>query len=106
MLVFGVVLLVIAAVLIASGVVLFANGVRERSRPEGGEAAEPPKDPKTELQALPWKEPFSTMGSSVKVFTSSEAGRNDRLKAAGAFSVLVGLILVCLAILALIAALV
>ena len=86
---FGVILLIVGAVLLAFGVVVFGNGRRSRD----------------ESAPLPVKDLFSTMGSSVKVFTSREASHNDRLKAGGAFLVLTGIVVVCLAILAFIAAL-
>lgn len=103
MLVFAVILLVLGVVLLGLGVVLFANGVRARAQPQGVEPGAP-DDTKKELGQLPWKELFSRMKTSVKVFTNTEAGHDDRLKAAGALCVLTGIVVVCLAVLAFIAA--
>ncbi|MCW2649925.1 MAG: hypothetical protein JWR32_901 [Mycobacterium sp.] len=103
MLVFAVILLVLGVVLLGLGVVLFANGVRVRAQPRGVEPGAP-DGTKKELEQLPWKELFSRMKTSVKVFTNTEAGQEDRLKAAGAFCVLTAIVVVCLAALAFIAA--
>jgi Flp pilus assembly protein TadB len=100
--VFAIVLLVVGAVALALGVVLFANGVRARARPHDGEPGGP-EGTKQELQQLPWKELFSMMRTSVKVFTNSDAGHDDRLRAGGAFCFLVGIVLVCLAVVAFVA---
>jgi Flp pilus assembly protein TadB len=104
-LIFAVILLVLGVVLLGLGVTLFANGVRVRAQPRSVEPGAP-DGTKEELEQLPWKELFSRMKTSVKVFTSGEAGQDDRLKAAGALCVLTGIVVVCLAVLAFIAAIV
>ena len=98
--VLAIVLLVVGVVVLAFGVVLFANGVRARTQPHEPGGAEGAKQ---ELHRLPWKELFSMTRTSVKVFTNSDASHDDRLKAAGAFCFLVGIVLVCLAIVAFLA---
>jgi len=98
----AIILLVVGAAVLALGVVLFANGERAGTReqdvePGGAEGT------KQELQQRPWKPLFAMTGSSVKVFTNAQASHDDRLKAGGAFCFLVGIVLVCLAVLAFIA---
>lgn len=103
MLVFGVVLLVLAALLLVAGVALFANGARMGARPQRAESGGA-DGAKHALQRLRWKELFSMMATSPKVFTSHQSSHDDRVKASGAFCFLTGIVLVCLAVLAFIAA--
>jgi hypothetical protein len=103
MLGFAVVLLVVAVVVFAAGVVLFATGARVGTTPRGGEPGHG-KPAKQELERLPWNELFSRMRTCVKTFTDPKARHDERLKASGAFCALTGIVLLCLAILAVIAA--
>jgi hypothetical protein len=96
--VWGVVLLILAGAVIVFGLVLYGNGV-------GAVPDEPAREPaatRRGLSRISWKDLFARMKTSVRDMTNDEAGRDQKLTATGAFSVMVGLILVVIALLALI----
>lgn len=100
MVVFGVVLLILAAMVIVFGLVLYGNAV-------GAVPDEPAREPaatRKGLARISWKHLFSRMKTSMKGMTDAEASRDQRVMATGAFCVLVGLVLVVIALLAFIAA--
>ena len=102
MIVFAVILLFLAAVAVGFGVMLFTNGARVRTRNQGVEGGGDRRSGAAGLFRS--GEIFSVMGTSIRVFTSRNASHDERLKAGGAFCVLTGIVLVCLAVLAFIVA--
>ncbi|HZQ30472.1 MAG TPA: hypothetical protein VFB19_01910 [Mycobacterium sp.] len=99
MAVLAIVLAVVGVVLIVLGIVLFANGAGVN--PEGSTEVERVRQG---FARVPYRDVFGLMPRSVKLATDPEASRRDRARAAGSFSVLVGLLLICLAVLSGIAA--
>jgi uncharacterized membrane protein len=97
--VFAVVLAVVGIVLIVAGIVLYANGVGVN--PDGRTEGERVRQG---FSRVPYREMFGTMPRSVKVLTDSDAAHDDRVRGAGSFTTLVGIVLVGLAIVAAIAA--
>lgn len=96
----AVILAVIGAVVIVAGIVLYANG----------EGVEPPGHTETQrvtrgFAQVPYRDMFALMPRSVRVITDGQAGRRDRLRGAGSFTVAVGIVLLCLAVIAAIGAL-
>ena len=53
---------------------------------------------------VPYRDLFGLVPRSAKVITDSSASHRDRVMAGGAFAVLVGIVVICLAVLAAIAA--
>lgn len=102
MIVFAVVLLILAAVVIVFGLVLYGNGAGAVPDDLGRE----PAATRQGLSRISWKDLFGRMKTSINGMTNSEASRADKLTATGAFSVMVGLIVLAIALLAFIAALV
>jgi len=100
MAVLAVILAVVAVIVIVAGVVLYANGVGvdPDGRTEGERVGRG-------FARVPYRDMFGLMPKSVKVVTDSDAGRRDRLMGAGAFTVLIGIVVLCLAVLAAIGAL-
>jgi len=100
MAVLAVILAVIGIGLIVAGIIYFANaaGVDPEGQTEGERV-------KQGFARVPYRDLWGLIPRSAKVITDSEAGRRDREKAGGAFAVLVGVIVICLAVLAAIAAL-
>ncbi len=94
----AVVLAVVGVILIVAGVVLFANGVGVN--PDGRREGERVKQG---FAQVPYRDMFGLMPRSAKVVIDSEAGQRDRLMAAGALTALIGIVVLCLAILIVIA---
>ena len=88
----AVLLAVVGVILVVAGTVLFANGVGVN--PDGRTEGERVKQGFAQVS---YREMFSTMPRSVRVVTDSDAGHQDRLKGAGAFTTLVGIVVLCLA---------
>lgn len=97
--VFAVILAVIGVVLIVSGIVYFANGAG--IEPEGDTEGERVKEG---FAKVPYRDLFGLVPRSPKVITDSNASHRERVMAGGAFAVLVGIVVICLAVLAAIAA--
>ncbi|HEY7052982.1 MAG TPA: hypothetical protein VH496_12745 [Mycobacterium sp.] len=99
MVVLAVVLAVLGVVLIVAGIVYFANGAGVDA--EGGSKGERVKEG---FARVPYRDLLGLVPRSPKVITDSDASHRDRVMAAGAFAVLVGIVLLCLAVFAGIAA--
>ena len=95
----AVVLALVGVLVFVAGVVLFANGVEVN--PDGRTEGERVRQG---FARVPYRDLFGLMPRSVKVITDSDAGHRDRLKAAGAFTSLVGIVVVVLAVVAAVAA--
>jgi hypothetical protein len=99
---FALVMLILSAVEIVLGLFLYGNS--------GGEIPDRPhREPaaaRKGLSRIPWKDLFASMKPSIKTMTNREASRTQRLAATGAFSVMVGLIVGAIALVAFIIALV
>ena len=102
MAIFGLILILVGLALVAFGAVLFANGAGTAPERSSGSVG---GDARHTFGRLPWQRYFGLMPSSIKGMTDSDAGRDDRLKAAGAFCGAAGIVLLLLAILALLTAL-
>jgi hypothetical protein len=100
MAVLALILAVIGVGLIVSGIIYFANAAGVD--PEGSTEGERVKQGFARVR---YRELWGLMPRSAKVITDSEADHRDREKAGGAFAVLVGIIVICLAVLAGVAAL-
>ncbi|MGE5694993.1 MAG: hypothetical protein ACM4D3_07070 [Candidatus Sericytochromatia bacterium] len=96
----AVVLAVVGVVLIVAGIVVYANGagVEPTGRTEGQRVTRG-------FAQVSYRDMFALMPRSVKVITDADAGRRDRLRGAGAFTLAVGIVVVCLAVIAAIGAL-
>ncbi|MFZ0832231.1 MAG: hypothetical protein WAM92_03945 [Mycobacterium sp.] len=96
----AVILAVVAVVVIVTGVVLYANasGIEPAGHTEGQRV-------RRGFAQVPYRDMVGLMPRSAKVVTDADAGRRDRLMAAGAFVGLVGIVVLCLAVLAAIGAL-
>jgi uncharacterized membrane protein YphA (DoxX/SURF4 family) len=98
--VLAVLLAVVGVILIVSGIVYFAHGAAMDPRGDTeGERA------KLRFAQVPYRDLLRLMPRCVKVLTDSTASHRDRVMAAGAFPVVVGIVLICLAVLVGIAAL-
>lgn len=100
MIALAVLLLILAVVVVVFGLVLYGNGV-------GAVPDEPAREPRATRQGLTrisWRDLFARMKTSIKDLTTAEASRTQRLTAAGAFCVMVGLTMVAIALLAFIVA--
>ena len=99
MTVLAIILAVVGVVLVVLGIVLFANcaGVN----PDGSTEAARVRQG---FARVPYRDVFGLMPRSVKVATDADASRQDRAMAVGSFTTLVGLVVICLAIVAGIAA--
>lgn len=97
MTVFAVVLALIGVGLIVAGIVYFAHGAG--IQPEGDTEGERLKQG---FERVPYRDLFGLVPRSAKVITDSGASHRDRVMAGGAFAVLVGIIVICLAVVALI----
>lgn len=90
----GVVLLVLAAVSVVVGLMFYGNGA-------GTVPDQPMQDTaatRRGISQIAWSDLFSTMKTSVKGATRSDADEQQKRASMGAFLVLVGLILVVLAV--------
>jgi hypothetical protein len=101
MAVFAVVLAVLGILLVATGVVLYGNGVGVSA-----DGRTEPERVKRGFAQVPYRDLFGLMPKSVKVITDEDAGHQERVMAAGAFTALVGLVVLFLAVVAAIAALI
>ena len=99
MAVLAVVLAVVGVVLIVAGVIYYGGGV-DVDTGGGGEG----ERVKRGFARVPYRELVGMLPRSVKVITDKDAEHRDRVAAAGAFAVLVGIVLICLAVLCAIAA--
>lgn len=94
-------LAIVGVVLFGVGFVLFANGVgvaphnRTKSDPTGVKRA---------ASRVSWGDLFRGMPKSVSMMANQEASRSDKLAASGSLLVLIGIVALCVAVLALIAA--
>jgi uncharacterized membrane protein len=99
----AVVLIVAALVSFLGGFVLFANGAGvapQRRTPDD------PTGVRRAASRVAWPDVFRGMPRCVANFLKENASRSERLEAAGSFLVLVAVIIACLALLALLAALI
>jgi|SRR4051812_47346223 hypothetical protein len=96
---FAVVLAIVGVALIVLGIVVYGNGAGVN--PAGQNEGERVKDGFAQVR---YRSMLGLMPRSVKVVTDTDAERKERLQAAGAFAALVGIVVLCVAALALLAA--
>jgi uncharacterized membrane protein len=96
---FAVVLTIVGVALIVLGIVVYGNGADVN--PTGQNEGERVRDGFAQVR---YRSMLGLMPRSVKVVTDSDAGRQERLQAAGAFAAMVGIVVLILAVLAVVAA--
>ena len=102
MVAFAMVLVLIAVVCVVLGLVLYGNGTGKVPDEVGQDVSATRRG----VRQISRKDLFARMKTSFRGMTDTDATRDQRLAATGAFLVMFGLILIAIAVLAFIAALV